>query len=205
MTWHGDCASEQGQRIAISAASVRLVLEHSLLKGQTPPAFNYAYFNLEIQAAYPVSSDIRGGVTITLTGVGFSAAPFGTDPCQVACQIGSARVAATFVPSATASSATVAGRGERDLGYLLCTTPHARHVLARVGGEGRNGQWAGCGAGEVVCGAAGLEVTINGLDLTRSGLMLALFRQPVCLPTSVIASTCGACLVVPLRRDRAPL
>lgn len=71
----------------------------------------------------------------------------------------------------------------------MCQTPPGATALVRgqgarageappVGREGEVGEEggshvqadAGCGLGEVVCGVGQLEVTINGQDLTRSGL-----------------------------------
>ena len=152
-----------GQRIAIRPGSVSLSLQHPWLPALARLGFTYSYVDLQIDAALPVSADVRGGVRISLSGLGFVPPGEGM-PCDVACQIGEVRVAATYVPGVDA------GRGGAGGGAgatsLVCVSPPGHKALGDRAG-------AGCRAGEVVCGSVGLEVTVNGHDFTRSGLTVS--------------------------------
>uniref|UniRef100_A0A7S0ND22 LysM domain-containing protein n=1 Tax=Hanusia phi TaxID=3032 RepID=A0A7S0ND22_9CRYP len=147
-----------GQRIRLSEERAPMFLAHPRLLASS--RHYYKYLSLVLESIRPHSSLIAGGAMLTLQGSGFVSSH---ETCMTVCSFGGTRVAAKVLSSSE----------------MLCLAPPRWQVFA-LQGSSADPRDGGC-AGEVSCGQAAVEVSINGRDLTRSGLFLTYSRAPLCV------------------------
>jgi len=149
-----------GQKIALSEEQTPMFLAHPRLSASS--RHYYRYISVELESIRPHSSLLRGGETLTLRGSGFVSS---TEPCRSVCRVGNLRIVANVVSSSE----------------MTCVVP-SRWRVNTVESSGRSSEGTGDSClGEVSCGQAAVEVSMNGKDFTRSGLFLTYSRAPICL------------------------